>query len=178
MSARTHEASAMTKTVPKIFAVDDLPADILARIGKIVAWWGYLQFQLGVIIRVATKLPRDTGNVLTIGPDLGALCGIIKTLAHSDHWIKDESIRNELVKLANDVRDKSAKRNDYAHGVFGFSDDDQKVFVLHLLKKHPSHRITPGTQVLNQAFLDQTVDEARDLWSRAQDLTDRLKALR
>jgi hypothetical protein len=168
----------MTKPVPKIFAVDDIPPDILARIGKIIAWWGYLQFQLGVIIRVATKLPRDTGNVLTIGPDLGALCGILRTLAHSDHWIKDESIRKEIFKLADNVRDKSTKRNDYAHGVFGFSGDDQKEFVLHLLKKHPSHRVTPGKQILTPAILEQDVEEVRDLWSRAQDLTHKLKALR
>lgn len=167
----------MPKIVPKIYAVDDLPTDILAGIGKIIAWWGYLQFQLGVIIRVATKLSRDTGNVLTIGPDLSALCRIINTLADSDHWIKDENIRKDLSKLAKDVRDKSTKRNDYAHGVFGFSDNDQKVLVRHLFKK-PQHKITPGTEKLTQHDLQIVIDEARDLWIRAQDLTHRLKALR
>lgn len=74
---------------PSNFDVDRLPADILSGIGLIIGWWGYLQFQLGVIIRKAMKLQDDTGRVLTYGPDLKVLCNIIDTLTHSDHWIKD-----------------------------------------------------------------------------------------
>ncbi|MDP4028527.1 MAG: hypothetical protein Q8P42_06110 [Gallionella sp.] len=167
----------MSKIVPKIYAVDDIPTDILASIGKIIAWWGYLQFQLGVIIRIATKLSRGTGNVLTIGADLSSLCRIITTLADSDHWIKDENIRKDLAKFADDVRRKSTRRNDYAHGVFGFSDDDQNVLVRHLFKQS-QHKVTPGIEKLTQHDLQIVIDEARDLWNRAQDLTHRLKSLR
>ena len=31
--------------------IDEVPQEILAGIGAIIAWWGYLQFQLGVIVR-------------------------------------------------------------------------------------------------------------------------------
>ena len=41
-----------------LHAVDLMPQDILAEIGKIIAWWGYIQFQLGVIIREIAEIPK------------------------------------------------------------------------------------------------------------------------
>ena len=42
--------------------IDDMPPEILAEIGKIIAWWGYLQFQLGVIIRESVRV-KNWGQV-------------------------------------------------------------------------------------------------------------------
>ncbi len=167
----------MAANAPMKYSVDDLTPDILAGIGKIIAWWGYLQLQLGVIIREVTNVRKETGYVLTIGPDLNVLCTMIKTLTHSDHWIKDAGLRNDLAKFGKDVRDKSDHRNDYAHGVFGYQGDNPRIFVRHLFKS-PPHRITPGTEPITPASLGKISDEARDLWLRAQDITHRLKALK
>ena len=158
---------------PSNFDVDRLPADILSGIGLIIGWWGYLQFQLGVIIRKAMKLQDDTGRVLTYGPDLSVLCNIIDTVTHSDHWIKDKGIRDDLKKLIKDVRDNSEKRNDYAHGMFGY-DEKKNVFIRHLLKT-PAHRVTPGTEEMTVDSLGEVSDEARNLWSQAHGITGRLR---
>lgn len=158
---------------PSKFDIDRLPADILSGIDLIIGWWGYLQFQLGVIIRKAMKLHNDTGRVLTYGPDLKVLCNIIGTLTHSDHWIKDKGIRDDLKKLIKDVRDNSEKRNDYAHGMFGY-DEKKNVFIRHLLKT-PAHRATPGTEEMTVDTLGEASDQARDLWIRAHGIRGRLR---
>jgi hypothetical protein len=104
---------------PPKYAVDDLPPDILAGIGKIIAWWGYLQFQLGAILREATAISENAGYVLTVGPDLSDLCRAIRSVADSDLWIADLALRKDLRKLVGDVLGKAGVRNSYAHGVFG-----------------------------------------------------------
>ena len=162
---------------PAKFGIDELPPEILAGIGRIVAWWGYLQFQLGVIIREATKLRKETGRVLTVGPEIGVLCNIIRTITFSDYWIKDDAIRSDLQKLGEDVRKKSDNRNDYAHGVFGYKGDNPKVFVRHLMRL-PSHRIVPDEEPITPESLKKFSDEARALWVRAQEITHKLKALK
>lgn len=156
--------------------IDEIPPDTFAEIGKIVAWWGYLQFQLGAIIREISNLPKDTGRVLTVGPDLSVLCNIIRTFTKSDHWIKDENIRADLEKLAKDVRDKSSDRNDYAHGVFGYGENPNE-FVRFLMKQ-PEHRIKPYAEPLKVDDLKKIANDARGLWIRAQDITERLKSSR
>lgn len=153
--------------------IDEFPQEILAGIGEIVARWGYLQWQLAAIIREITNLPKDSGRVLTIGPELGVLCNIIKTLTHSDHWIKDDAIRADLKKLAKDVREKAEHRNDYAHGIFGLG-DKPNTFV-RILVTSSAHRIKPDEEVITPDSLKKLADEAHQLWVRAQDITIRWK---
>lgn len=154
--------------------IDEIPQAILAGIGEVVARWGYLQFQLGVIIREISSLPKDTGRVLTVGPDLSVLCNIIRTFTASNHWIKDEKIRADLKNLADDVREKSSDRNDYAHGVFGFGENPNEF--VRLLMKQPKHRIKPASEPLKVEDLKRIADDARNLWIRAQEITNKLKS--
>ena len=163
------------KRKPK-YLIDDLPPDILAGIGLIIAWWGYLQLQLGVIIREAAKLEVETGFALTIGPDVVDLCKMIQSLAGTDHWIKDPVLRADMEKLRKDVLNKSSHRNEYAHGTFGYSGEDPKRYVRHLFST-PAQRIQPGEEPMTPESLTLISDEARALWQRAQDITHRLKAL-
>jgi|GEM_PF-4579971 len=157
------------------FAIDDLPGEILSGIGEIIARWGYLEFQLGVIVREIAELPKDTGRVLTIGPGLSSLCGMLRTFASSDNWIADESLRSKINKLVKDVQDKVPHRNNYAHGVFGFKKEgDEKVFVRHLMRG-PSHSVAPDVEVVTQGNLKDLAQEAQDLWERAQEITTKLK---
>jgi hypothetical protein len=163
----------MTQKRPASYSIDNFPPDIIQGIGEIMARWGYLQLQLGVIVRVALALRKDAGRVVTVGAEVGALCGMIRTLTHSDHWIKDASIRRDLEALAEDVRKQSADRNDYAHGVFG-QGAEPGTFVRHLMRK-PQHRIAPEEEPITAESLKKISDEARELWIRAQDITQRLK---
>jgi hypothetical protein len=146
---------------PSEFDIDRLPPEIFSGIGRLIAWWGYLQFELGVIIREVTKLPEDTGRVLIIGAQLGVLCSTARTLTRSDRWIKDGNIRRDLIKLVGDVEKRAEKRNDYAHGVFDY-DKDNNVFVLHLFTRS-AHRENPVSQPIDAESLEALSDEARDL---------------
>jgi hypothetical protein len=159
-----------------IKAIDQFPQDVLAGIGEIVARWGYLHFQLGVIVREVCKLPSDIGRVLTLGPELGVLCNMISTLTSSDHWIKDAGIRADLKKLGGDVRDASKHRNNYAHGVFGLG--SKPGTYIRFLVASNEHRISPGEEEITPASLKAIALQADQLWDRAQDITHRLKALR
>ena len=160
---------------PSEFDIDRLQPEIFSGIGRLIAWWGYLEFQLGVIIREVTKLSDDTGRVLLTGQGVRVLCATVRTLTRFDRWIKDEGIRKDLTKLADDVDKRSDRRNDYAHGVFDY-DKDKNVFVLHLFRRS-AHRVTPVSQPIDAESLEDLSDEARDLWIRAHGITGRLKAL-
>lgn len=160
------------------YSIDDLPDTLFAGIGKIVARWGYLEFQLGVIAREIAHMPKETGRVLTIGPGVTALCRMLRIFASSDHWIKDAVLRADLKSLAKEVMAAHEHRNEYAHGVFGFEIvAGQKKFVRHLLRG-PQHSISPGIEVLTDAGLHAISEEARILWDSAQDITTRLKELK
>jgi len=161
---------------PGGFSVDDVPHDTVRQIGLLIGWWGYLQMQLGVVIREAIKVKRDTGRVITIGRDISVatLCDMIRHLVASDRWIQDATLRADADILRKAVLKATSNRNDYAHGVFGTDDEKPGVFVRHLLKD-PVHKTSPGTEEITAESVGKLVQEARLLWLRAQDITQRLK---
>jgi len=156
-----------------LHAVDLMPQDILAEIGKIIAWWGYIQFQLGVIIREIAEIPKDTGRVLTIGPDIIPLCKMLSTFTENDRWVKEKSLRESIRKFANEVQNKADHRNDYAHGIFGY-DDKKRCFVRHLMKTR-SNRIQPQIEAIKVEDLKKYSGEARVLWEEAEKIIRALK---
>lgn len=164
----------MTSPVKAKFALDELSDEILQGIGRIISRWGYLQFQLGVIIRVALGIKKDVGRVLTVGMEVGDLCKVLKMLAKTDHWIKDQSLRETIRKLANDVLQAAEHRNNYAHGVFGYTDETPPRFA-RLLLNLAEHRANPEWDVITPDGLEEIAADARNLWMRAQAITDRLK---
>lgn len=153
---------------------DELPPEILSGIGAIIARWGYLQHQLGVIIRVALKLKKDAGRVLTVGMEINVLCGVLRTIAKTDQWVGDANVRDAIKKLAKDVQDAAENRNNYAHGVFGYTDSRPPQFVRFLFKQ-AEHRVNPEFEVITQETLKNYESEARNLWDRAQAITHKLK---
>jgi hypothetical protein len=158
-------------------AMDEMPQELLAGIGEIIARWGYLHFQVGVVVReVAQIADKKTGRVLTFGPELGVLCNQLLTMTKTDHWVKDATLRKEIETFAKNVQDAASHRNDYAHGIFGFG-EKPGTFVRFLMKA-PSHRISPETEELTVQRLAELAKEAAELWLRAQHLTVRLKASR
>ena len=162
-----------TEFSPSDFDIDRLPPEIFSAIGRLIAWWGYLEFQLVVIIGKVTKLPEDTGRVLLIGGGVKVLCATVRTLMRSARWVSEKGIREDLKKLVHDIEEVSDKRNDYAHGVFGY-DKDNNVFVLHQVRSW-HHRLTPEDRPIDAESLEALSDEAQELWIRAHGITRRLR---
>jgi hypothetical protein len=158
------------------YSIDDVPTEILTEIGRLIGWWGYLQLQLGVIVREAAGLKRDAGRVFTIGRDINisTLCDMISSLVFSDHWISRSDVREDLRKLRSAVLNSVHHRSDYAHGVFGFDGEKPGAIVRHLMKK-PEHKVSPETAEITVESVKKLVSEVRKLWVRAQDITRRLK---
>lgn len=96
--------------------------------------------------------------------------------AANDHWISDKTLRDELSDLAEDVRDKSKHRNDYAHGVFGYG--EKPGTFARFLFKSSHHRVNPDVEILTVDLLKKRAHEAADLWVRSQTLTVKLKSSR
>lgn len=161
------------------FAASDLPPEILAGIGAVIAQWSYLAFQMTVILRLGFKLTKETQRAILLGADVGVLCGQMRTLAGTDHWIKDKAIRDEIESLAEEIQKKSKARNDYAHGVFGYfvgkaGGPDEEKFVRFLMKS-AEQRVTPLPEEITAETLGDHTKVALRLWDRAQALTQRMK---
>jgi hypothetical protein len=153
---------------------DEIPPELYAGIGEIIARWGYLQFQLGVIVRVSLGLKKDVGRVMTARMEVWQLCEALKTVSKIDRWIKDAELRETVRKFAGDVLNAAEIRNDYAHGVFGYTEEKPPQFGRFLFKE-PEHKVTPGFEILTPETLKVQANEARALWDRAQAITRKLK---
>src|SRR4051794_18870170 len=81
----TKTRTVLPRAVPKwkpdpLLDVDSLPVDILAGIGKLLAWWGYLQFQLGVVLREGCNWSKETGRLVTTDSNLRPLTRMLRVL--------------------------------------------------------------------------------------------------
>jgi hypothetical protein len=161
------------------FAAADMPQDILAGIGAVVAQWSYLAFQMTVILRIGHRLSKESQRALLVGAEVGVLCAHLRTVAATDFWLKDEQIRKDIRKLADDIQRASDTRNAYAHGVFGYfigkaGGPEEEKFVRFLMKS-AEHRVSPGAEEVSAETLKPHADAALRLWERAQAITQRLK---
>ncbi len=161
------------------FSGKNLPTEILAGIGGVIAQWSYLAFQLTVILRLGHGLTKESQRALLVGAEVGVLCGQLRTLASTDHWIKNEALRARIDDLAADVRNASTARNDYAHGIFGYligkaGQADEEKFIRHVMKKGPD-RVRPQVEEVTVESLRKHADKAQALFDRAQAITDQLK---
>src|SRR3989338_1290612 len=108
-----------------IHAVDIMPEETLAEIGKLILKWGYIQFQLGVIVREIAKIPnKETGRVITHRAGINQLCDMIEIFCKTNHWINDTTLRADINKLIGSVRksNENNERNKYAHCIVTYDD--------------------------------------------------------
>ena len=162
-------------TISPEYVTDTLPSEFLEAIGEIIVRWGRLQWQLSNLLIVGFDIPKDTGRALTIGMEIGVLCGTVRTLTFNDTWINDKELRGHIQCLADDIRAKSCDRNNYAHGVFGFDIDEPNSFARYLFSAK-EHRISPSSEKVTLEQLKKHASEAKGLVDRTVDLTVKLKA--
>jgi hypothetical protein len=161
----------MAKPLPTE-AIDSMPQELLAGIGEVVARWGYLHYQLNVIVRLALGVKREAALMLTNTGSLESTCRALDSIAGSDSWVGDADVRSRIKKLSEQISRKKRVRHDYAHGVFGFALDDNRTPSRWVIDRK-SGLIT--TEPLTVQGLKQDALVARDLWTEAQSISQRLK---
>lgn len=159
------------------YLADTLDAEGLQAVGDIIVRWSRLEWQLGNLLVVILGIPKDAGRVLTIGMEIGAIIGCLKTVTHNNHWIKSQTLRIEIRQLAKDVRSETEKRHAYAHAVFGIDLAGTNGYARYLFKE-PPHRILPESEPLDLVEMRAIAQGAQAFIHRATDLTVRLKASR
>jgi hypothetical protein len=148
----------------------------LEAIGSVVTNWSRLEWQMCNLLVVGLDIPKDAGRVLTVGMEIGVICGCLRTMTHSNHWVKDETLRKGIKKLTRDVLDTAKSRGEYAHSIFTNQLDREGPS--RLLFKEAAHRIQPSKVAVPVDDISAFSDELWDLQSKATDLTVRLVASR
>ena len=145
------------------------------QLGRLVSWWGYLEYQAAVLVRVCSNgMSKEDMWLSLIGSEVRTLTKMLRALAFTDHWIKDRSFREEIDLFADDFEKAATDRNVHVHGVYGYVENNQARRVRFSFTPR-GHRATPGFVRLDEAQLTGLADKAEELLRRAQDLTDRLK---
>lgn len=166
---------------PEIFppyVADALPSELLVVLGEIIFRWGRLQWQLANMLVVGFEVPKDTGLVLTSTMDIGFLCDTLRALTYNECWVSDEPLREEIRRLAGDVKNKASVRNNYAHGVFGYDLDEPDSFARYIFRAKEKGEVVPAYEPVTLEKLRLDASEAQVFVRRTIDLTIKLKKFR
>ena len=165
---------------PSRFSGDHVPVEFQQKTGELINRWAYIEYQLKVIIRVSLGITRAVQNLLLHNRDLRQLCELVKQISEAGTmWVPDADLRDEILKLADDVAKGSSVRNDYAHGVFAIPEKGTQAgkFSRYLYQKI-EHKLHPNWQPLQAGDLDPMIKKAIRLGARAQNATVKLKELK
>lgn len=162
----------MAKKLPTE-VIDKMDPALLAAIGEVVARWGYLEFQLRVVIREACKLSKETGLLVTRRAPLAQLCSTLATIGKSPIWVSDAQTRDAISNLARGVESRRSTRNTFAHAIYG--EDPADGSIVQWLFQDPSNK-APNLRPIDVAGVSVEAKHARDLWEQAQAVTKTLKA--
>jgi len=161
---------------PMTFAPDSLSKGEREQLGRLVAWWGYVEYQAMVIVRVCCeKMTKEDMWLILVGAEVNALSSMLRTIAFSDHWIQDKTLRDRIGAFAGTLQNNAEKRNNHIHAVYGHVNNNVKKRVRHSFKPK-GHRATPSFELVSAASLKRMANEAQALWQTAQNLSDDLKA--
>jgi hypothetical protein len=161
----------MAKRLPTA-VIDTMDPALLAAIGEVVARWGYLEFQLRVVIREACRLSKETGLLITARAPLAQLCSTLATIGKSPIWVADVQTRDAISKLAKGVESRRRARNTFAHAIYG--EDPADGSIVQWLFQDPSNK-APTLKPIDVGGVRAEAQHARDLWEEAQAITKTLK---
>jgi hypothetical protein len=161
----------MVKKLPTA-VIDTMDPALLAAIGEVVARWGYLEFQLRVVIREACQLSKETGLLITGRTPLAQLCSTLAKIGKSPIWVVDVQTRDAISKLAKEVESRRRTRNTFAHAIYG--EDPADGSIVQWLFQDPSSK-APTLKPIDVAGANAEAKHARDLWEQAQAITKTLK---
>ncbi len=144
------------------YIATDLPSDISRIVGDIIYKSSRIQFGLTILIAHGFDIPEDTSRALTIGMEMHVLTSILRTLAFNDRWIKDETIRKQIIDLADDIKKLAEWRNTFAHGIFVLDAMNPESLEKYLVK-NSSQRITPELKKVELEQLTEVASKANDI---------------
>lgn len=146
----------------------DPPKEYCAPMGDVVLRWSRLEYQLGVINRVISKLGKVDQRRLVINQRTANLCRMLRVLAPG---VPSVQLSAELLQFADDVEKGCGKRDDYVHSIYGHWLDDPGTPMKFRLRSG-----MPALPVSTQE-IESFVSEVKGLQVRAQELTTQLKAI-
>lgn len=145
-----------------------------AAIGEICQRWSWLEFQLGVIVRETLKISDAAGFSVTGGMSMRSVCGVLIALSLAGLPKGSPKIIAAISDLANKLNSIGDMRNEYAHGVWSYENQNNPNLGIRKLS-NAKHR--PVFTWVNKP-LKELVANAKilsDLQIEAQVITDALK---
>jgi hypothetical protein len=112
----------------------DLPPEHLQKIGDIIMKWSLIDFHIGRIIIAGFNIPFQTGRALTVGKMIKEKLNTLGILTKSEFWIKDNKIKDEIIKFSKTVNEYVCKRNCFAHGIFAIDLENSETYHIFSLK--------------------------------------------
>jgi len=150
----------------------DLPPAHAESVGQIAAKWTWLENQLGVLIREGFSLDKKEGRVLVGTMKLGVKVTILKIMALK--WEQNVKFRDELRKFANDCLKQTDPRNDHVHGIWSHPAGEPNNIGL-LVIDSGEQKYRPDFKPVPLSDLQKIVSDLKELQTRGQNLTDKIK---
>ena len=162
--------STKAKTCPPDVPLDP-PKQYRAPLGEIVLRWSRLEYQLGVIARVAVKLSKADQRRLFLSLRTEQL---YRALVVVSAVMPLRVLAPEVRQLALDAQKLNTLRDNYVHSIYGSclgSPNDPKRF--RLKNRRGGEEMIPEPVSVQE--LSGFSDQLNDLLQRAQDLTVKIK---
>jgi len=143
--------------------------------GEIALRWTRLEYQLGVLVRVITRLRKAEQRSMLDGQHAKSHCRLLKVLAVAMVHDRDPAAAEEVRQLAVDAEKGADRRDDFVHSMYGVwvhATSEPLRFRLRSAKN--------GIMSHEPASLDDLRTFAKhvcELQDQAQTLTERMKAL-
>lgn len=151
----------------------DPPTEYREALGAIVQRYTRLEYQLGVLVRLAAKYtkPEQTKKLLSMRAER-----LHNTVAIACRMVADRVIANDLEALLREVIGSEKSRDDYVHSIYGWWDDDvSKTPMRFRLQNHKQSQVDWDAHPVSPAELSRFADRIQGLIDRAQALTRRMK---
>ena len=149
----------------------DPPEEYRESIGEMVMRLSRLDYQLGVIARVASNLSKADQRRLFFKLRGDRLCDALELLAVS---IKSKTLAAEVRELARNSARLNERRNDFVHSVYGDLENAPGVMMRFRLAT-PKQGQDIVAAPASAAEMQQFIEEISDAQNRAEELTRKVK---
>jgi hypothetical protein len=152
----------------------ELPLEYNQAIGEICSRWSWLEFQCGVIAREVLRLDKAAGFALTGGMSMRSVSTVLIALSLGKFLDNYPNLKGGLNSLGEKLYNIGDMRNEYAHGIWGYENQQNPNLGLWKFKR-PEDRVSAKWINKPLAALQADAKKLKELQHKAQDLTWDLK---